>query len=102
MDTVWVAYIRDRRHDLFLLDKKKYSDLEKYDSNELIVGIYDSQDKAERALDIVMKRMGWRGRFYNPNVWTPPDHYEYGWKEIPFNRFNAHDLYSISRGAIGR
>ena len=102
MDTVWMAYIRDQRHNLYRIDPKKYSDYEKTPDQEFTIGVYDSQDKAERALGIVMQRMGWRGKSYHPNVWVPPDQYEYGWKALPFNQFNSQDLYSISHLFWGR
>lgn len=97
MDTVWVAYIRDRRHSLWqiALDKEKYAEYENVQDSEIIVGIFESQEMAEKAVEIVLRQMGWRGRSYHPNVWMAPDRYEYGWRAVPFNQFNVPDLFSV-------
>lgn len=97
MDTIWVAYIRDRRGSLYELNPKTYAMFKGQVDTKHILGFYDSQDKAERALRIVMDQIGWRGKSYHPNVWIPPDRYEYGWSSVPFNQFNTAALYSIAK-----
>ena len=97
MDTVWVAYIRDRQGSLYQLDSKKYSMFEGEIDSETIIGVFDSKEKAERALDIVLRRIGWCGVGYHPNVWVIPDRYEYGWREVPFNQFDSSALYSVCK-----
>lgn len=96
MDSVWVAYIRDRPGDLYKVAPKKYPYYKDSKELKMVIGIYDSQEKAERALNIVLQRKGWRGSSYHPNCWIFPDRYEYGWREIPFNQFNVEELYGIS------
>ena len=97
MDTVWVAYIKDHKADLERLRRKPGDPpfTGEYVIPKMLIGIFDSQEKAERALNIVLQRRGWRGRAYRPNIWAPPDRYEYGWKEIPFNSFNVEELYNL-------
>ena len=95
MDSVWVAYIRDRPGALYAVDTKKFSMYKDAKERKMVIGIYDSQEKAELALSIVLQRKGWRGTSYHPNIWVYPDRYEYGWREIPFNQFNVEELYSM-------
>lgn len=97
MDTVWVAYVKDHYEDVRRLKRKPEDPpiTGAYSIPKMVIGIFDSREKAERALNIVLQRRGWRGSAYRPNTWTPPDRYEYGWKELPFNSFNVEDLFAL-------
>lgn len=81
MDTVWVAYVKDHRQRVPM---------------ETTIGIFDSSDKAERAIQIVLQRLGWHGKRWCPNVYLPQERYEYGWREIPFNRFDTNALWVLA------
>ena len=95
MDTIWLAYIHDRCGSLYQLNPKTYSMFEGKQDTKLVIGFYESPEKAKRALRIVLDRMGIDRKNYHPNVWMPPERYEYGWSSVPFNQFNTAALYSV-------